>query len=600
MVPDTSLRPSAAGSSRVPAGWASPAWLLLGLLSLAGLAALLTFDRRDSTIFCPVWLGLILASALVLVWRGDRGRSPAAGNGRPGEETGQLLASQRTFLQDAAHQLKTPITIALGHAELLAAELAGHREQQDVYVVVGELTRLKSLSERLLLIAASQDPEFLCLAPVALDGFLVEALRRWQPTARRVWATGRLDAVTVRADHERLGLALDALLENAVQHTGPGDTIRLSVRQDDEAKSVRLIVEDSGEGIMPAEIDHIFERFRTGPARGGPRGTGLGLTLVRAVALGHGGEVQVRSTPGAGSSFQLALPTTARPRHTLRLGTGRRAAGPQDMASNEGTGTGPGLSGAAGAPESPIGGAPESPAGGAPESPIGGAPESPAGGAPESRIGGAPEGSAGNGRGSTAQKGRPPRPGRRPRLAVAAVAALCAAALAAVITIDTISHRNTPAAEPAAPAFTLPSLGDPARTVSLSAYRGDPVIVNFFASWCGPCERETPTLASFYRASAGRAVIIGVDADDSATTARHFVAHDRVAYPVGFETTPAVANAYGVSAVGIPETFFLNSRHRIVRRILGDVTMRELAQESAVLDGPHVSPAGTDGYQNRG
>ena len=581
MVRDTSLRPSGAGS-RVPVGWASPGWLLLGLLSLAGLAALLTFARRESMIFCPVWLGLILASGLALMWHGDRGRSAAAGSGRAVEETGQLLANQRTFLQDAAHQLKTPITIALGHAELLAAELAGHREQQDVYVMVGELTRLKSLSERLLLIAASQDPEFLCLAPVALDGFLVEALRRWQPTARRVWATGRLDAATVPADHERLGLALDALLENAVQHTGPGDTIRLSVRQDDEAKSARLIIEDSGEGIMPAEIDHIFERFRTGPARGGPRGTGLGLTLVRAVALGHGGAVQVRSTPGAGSSFELVLPTTARPRHTLRIRTGGRAAGraaeQQDMAGNDGTGTGPGLPGPAGdgGPESPIGGGPESPIGGGPESPIGGGPE------------------------STARGGRPPRRGRRPRPAVTAVVAVVAAALAAVITIDATSHKNTPATEPAAPAITLPSLRDPAQLVSLRAYRGHPVIVNFFASWCGPCQRETPILASFYRVSAGRAVIIGVDADDNATAARHFVARDQVAYPVGFETTPAVANAYGVSAVGIPETFFLNWRHRIVKRILGDVTMRELTQESAVLDGPHVSPAGTDGYQNRG
>jgi signal transduction histidine kinase/thiol-disulfide isomerase/thioredoxin len=558
-------------------GWASPAWLLLGLLSLAGLAALLTFARRDSMIFCPVWLGLILASGLGVVWHGDRGRSAAAGSGRAGEETGQLLANQRTFLQDAAHQLKTPITIALGHAELLAAELAGHREQQDVYVMVGELTRLKSLSERLLLIAASQDPEFLCLAPVELDSFLVEALRRWQPTARRVWATGRLDAVTVPADHERLGLALDALLENAVQHTGAGDTIRLSVRQDDDAESARLVVADSGEGIMPAEIDHIFERFRTGPARGGPRGTGLGLTLVRAVALGHGGEVQVRSTPGAGSSFELVLPTTTRPRHTLRIRTGGRAAGQQDMAGNDGTGTGTGLPGSAG-------GGPDTPTGGGPDTPTGGGPDSPTGGGPE----------------STARGGRPPRRGRWPRPAVTAVAAVCAAAIAAVITIDTTGHRNTPVTEPAAPAFTLPSLRDPAQMVSLSAYRGHPVIVNFFASWCGPCERETPILASFYRASTGRAVIIGVDADDNATAARHFVARDRVAYPVGFETTPAVTNAYGVSAVGIPETFFLNSRHRIVKRILGDVTMRELTQESAVLDGPHVSPAGTDGYQNRG
>jgi len=577
VVRDTSLRPSGAGHRVAPVGWASPAWLLLGLLSLAGLAALLTFARRDSVIFCPVWLGLILASGLGLVWHGDRGRSAAAGSDRPGDETGQLLANQRTFLQDAAHQLKTPITIALGHAELLAAELAGHREQQDVYVMVGELTRLKSLSERLLLIAASQDPEFLCLAPVALDSFLVEALRRWQPTARRVWATGRLDAVTAPVDHERLGLALDALLENAVQHTGAGDTIRLSVRKDDDAKSARLVVEDSGEGIMPAEIDHIFERFRTGPARGGPRGTGLGLTLVRAVALGHGGEVQVRSTPGAGSSFELALPMTARPRHTLRIRTGGLAAEQQDVAGNDETGTRPGLSGSAG-------GGPDSPTSGGQDSSTANTLGSPTANSPD----------------STAHNGRPLRHGRWPRPAVTAVAAVCAVAIAAVITIDTTSHRNTPVTEPAAPAFTLPSLRDPAQMVSLSAYRGHPVIVNFFASWCGPCERETPILASFYRASAGRAVIIGVDADDNATAARHFIARDRVAYPVGIETTPAVTNAYGVSAIGIPETFFLNWRHRIVKRILGDVTMRELSQESAVLDGPQVSPAGTDGYQNRG
>ncbi|HEX4254489.1 MAG TPA: HAMP domain-containing sensor histidine kinase, partial [Streptosporangiaceae bacterium] len=156
-------------------------------------------------------------------WRQGR---PGAGK-RGAKATGQLLAHQRAFLQDAAHELRTPITIALGHAELLAAELAGRREQQDIHVVVGELTRLKSLSERLLLIAASEDPEFLVLAPVPLDSLLIEALRRWQPTARRVWATGQLDAVTVAADRERLELAVDALLENAVQHTGPGDTIRV-------------------------------------------------------------------------------------------------------------------------------------------------------------------------------------------------------------------------------------------------------------------------------------------------------------------------------------------------------------------------------------
>src|SRR6202034_3521562 len=133
-----------------------------------------------------------------------------------------------------------PITIALGHAELLARDLADPRHSRDVYVVVGELTRLKSLAERLLLIATSENPEFLPPEPLALDGFIMEVLRRWRPTAQRRWQLGRLDPVTVSADRERLGLAVDALLENAVQHTRSGDVIRLAVRR--VRGSVRVIV----------------------------------------------------------------------------------------------------------------------------------------------------------------------------------------------------------------------------------------------------------------------------------------------------------------------------------------------------------------------
>jgi cytochrome c biogenesis protein CcmG/thiol:disulfide interchange protein DsbE len=181
-------------------------------------------------------------------------------------------------------------------------------------------------------------------------------------------------------------------------------------------------------------------------------------------------------------------------------------------------------------------------------------------------------------------------------------AGVCAAVIATVVTIDSTTHRGTPVAAPLAPAFTLPSLRDPAATVSLSAYRGVPVIVNFFASWCGPCQRETPLLATYYGSLAGRTVIIGVDADDSAPAARRFVTDDKVTYPIGFESTAAVADAYGVSATGIPETFFLNAGHHIVKRILGDVTMRELTEGTALMDGHHVTGPATaaDDYQNRG
>jgi cytochrome c biogenesis protein CcmG, thiol:disulfide interchange protein DsbE len=176
--------------------------------------------------------------------------------------------------------------------------------------------------------------------------------------------------------------------------------------------------------------------------------------------------------------------------------------------------------------------------------------------------------------------------GRRPPTLVIVAIAVSAVLVGAIIAIDATSHGAAPSAAPRpAPAFTLPSLRDPGQQVSLSAYRGQPVIVNFFASWCGPCKKETPLLAGFYRSARGKIVVIGVDADDSAPAARSFVTANRVTYPIGFETTPAVADAYGVSGPGIPETFFLDGRHRIVKRILGGVTMKELNAGVALMDG---------------
>jgi len=143
---------------------------------------------------------------------------------------------------------------------------------------------------------------------VALDRFTLESFRKWLPTSARRWTLGRLDPVLVTADRERLGLALDALLENAVRHTSTGEQIQLSVLRHHDGQTARMIVADSGEGIAPAELDRIFDRFRSGSQLGGARGTGLGLALVRAVARAHGGEVRVRSTPGEGSEFELVLP----------------------------------------------------------------------------------------------------------------------------------------------------------------------------------------------------------------------------------------------------------------------------------------------------
>jgi signal transduction histidine kinase len=257
----------------------------------------------------------------LMVWHAQRRLDADHERDLVSDDNARLLHTQRRFLQDASHQLRTPITIALGHAELLAQQLIDRTERRDIQVVVGELSRLRRLGERLLVIAASEDPDFLRPEPIALDLFTMDVIRRWRPTAPREWRVGRLDSVTISADRERLGLAVDALLENAVRHTSDGDTIQLSVLSHAPGLPVRMIVADTGTGILPDELAHIFDRFRTGtPAPGsaaagtswaGPKGTGLGLALVRAVAHAHGGDVRVRSTPGVGTEFELVLPASA-------------------------------------------------------------------------------------------------------------------------------------------------------------------------------------------------------------------------------------------------------------------------------------------------
>jgi len=256
---------------------------------------------------------LMAAMFGMMVWHAQRRLAAYRVSARISAENARLLATQRRFLQDASHQLRTPITIALGHAELLASELAGsgRAEERDVGVVVGELVRLRRLSERLLMIAAAEDPDFLRPEPVALDRFTMDVLRKWMPTAERRWQLGRLDEVMVDADRERLGLAVDALLENAVRHTRDGDVIQLSVLSAEDGSAARMIIADTGTGIPPSERDHIFDRFRSGSELGDGRRTGLGLALVRAVARAHGGEALVHSTPGRGSAFELVLPVTA-------------------------------------------------------------------------------------------------------------------------------------------------------------------------------------------------------------------------------------------------------------------------------------------------
>jgi thiol-disulfide isomerase/thioredoxin len=163
--------------------------------------------------------------------------------------------------------------------------------------------------------------------------------------------------------------------------------------------------------------------------------------------------------------------------------------------------------------------------------------------------------------------------------------AAAAVVLAAIVAISVAggrggtSHPSLPAAKP----FALKELGHPGQVVSLAAFAGRPLIVNFFASWCPPCKRETPLLAKFYSGAKGSIVVIGVDANDEAGPAEQFLRKAGVTYPIGSDPLPAsTTTSYGV--YGLPQTFFLDSKHRIVKRVFGALTLNQLHSGVALMD----------------
>nr|WP_104635868.1 HAMP domain-containing sensor histidine kinase [Streptomyces sp. MH60] len=220
----------------------------------------------------------------------------------------RAFATQRRFVDDAGHELRTPITIVRGHLELMggAEENAAEREET-VRLVTDELDRMSRIVEDLLLLAKAERPDFVTPEPVQLAELTADVYVKARTLGDREWV---LDGVADREAHldpQRITQAMVQLAQNAVQHTTTGQRVRMGSRAD--GPRVELYVADSGPGVQPQDAEVIFERFRRGTARRGVRGTGagLGLSIVRAIAEGHGGRVDLRTTEGGGATFVLTL-----------------------------------------------------------------------------------------------------------------------------------------------------------------------------------------------------------------------------------------------------------------------------------------------------
>src|ERR1700685_4531448 len=292
-----------------------PAILTVAVVTLAtgGIIVAQVVDGQQEADYL-VEVPLVALMFLAMVWHGRRRQAGLRERVAAMEEVQlvsrenlRLLEQQQLFLVDASHELGTPITVALGHAELIEQSVTDKMVAEDARVVIGELARLRRLSSRMLLLASAGSPGFLALGPVGVDSIVIEALDRWGYESRR-WRLGEVAEATVLGDRGRLAVAIDALLENAVAHTDKDDRIELSARV--EAGHVILAVADSGCGIPAADLERVFGRFsRAAPYRSrAAGGFGLGLPTVAAIAEAHHGSVRVNSAVGKGSTFELLIP----------------------------------------------------------------------------------------------------------------------------------------------------------------------------------------------------------------------------------------------------------------------------------------------------
>jgi signal transduction histidine kinase len=225
-------------------------------------------------------------------------------------ETESALSRQREFVADASHELRTPLTAVLANLELLEEELSGD-QRETAAAALRSTQRMRRLVADLLLLARADSGRETPHAPVDLGDVLVEAAAELEPVAadHHLTVTPAPDAIVEGSRDELHRLALN-LLDNALKHTSPGTAIRATVERVDGG--VELTVEDEGPGV-PADIaSKIFDRFVRGASdRGGS--SGLGLSIVRAVAETHGGTVALEPSE-TGARFRVRLPAHSRNR----------------------------------------------------------------------------------------------------------------------------------------------------------------------------------------------------------------------------------------------------------------------------------------------
>ena len=216
----------------------------------------------------------------------------------------KAFTDQRRFLDDAGHELKTPLTVMRGHLELLDKD-DPHDVEETRALLLDEVDRMSRLVVDLILLAKSRRPDFLRPGPVSLERVTHTMLAKARGLGERDWQLDGAAEAVVPLDEQRITQAVLQLAGNAVKHTGEDDVVALGSSYDEG--TVRIWVRDTGDGVPEEDRVHIFERFGRSKVRPGDEGFGLGLSIVAAIVEAHGGTVHVEPAEPRGSRFVITL-----------------------------------------------------------------------------------------------------------------------------------------------------------------------------------------------------------------------------------------------------------------------------------------------------
>jgi two-component system OmpR family sensor kinase len=229
------------------------------------------------------------------------------------QQVGQALEMQQRFVADVSHELRTPLTTLNGNVELLRREppISAEDRSEVLSDMASESNRLIRLVNDLLALARADAQRPLQSQPTPIRPIVEEACRQARLLAPdREIACEPLPEVAIWGQTDALKQILLILLDNALRHAdGP-----IAVGGEVMERQVTVSVRDSGPGIEPEALPHLFERFSRGKTSGDDNGTGLGLAIAKALVEAQGGTLTIQSQPGAGSVFSVTLPQADVPR----------------------------------------------------------------------------------------------------------------------------------------------------------------------------------------------------------------------------------------------------------------------------------------------